>query len=71
MMADELRATGRTAIPHKITELIKTGMCACEARNPAGVCCLGQVNKAVKRLSEECKASTGSALAPAHDCCSR
>ncbi len=71
MMADELRATGRTVIPHKITELIKTGMCACEARNPAGVCCLGQVNKAVKRLSEEGKASTEASLAQAHDCCSR
>lgn len=71
MIADELRATGWTVIPQKITELIKTGMCACEARNPAGVCCLGQVNKAVKRLSEEGKASTEASLAQAHDCCSR
>lgn len=71
MIADELRATGKTAIPQKITELTKTGMCACEVRNPAGVCCLGQVNKAVTRLSAEHKAATELPLAPAHGCCPR
>jgi hypothetical protein len=25
-------------------------LCACEARNPAGVCCLGEVNSISKRL---------------------
>lgn len=55
MIADELKAAGLTTIPKKITEFIKAGMCACEVRNPAGVCCLGNVNKAVKRLSEEYK----------------
>ncbi len=38
MIADELKATGQTTIPKKITQLTKTGMCACEVRNPAGVC---------------------------------
>ena len=53
MIADELKATGQTTIPKKITQLTKTGMCVCEVRNPAGVCCLGNVNKTVKRLSKE------------------
>ena len=69
-IADELRATGRTEIPQKITGLTKTSMCACEVRNPAGACCLGQVNKVVKRLSEEySRAATELTAAPAHDCC--
>jgi hypothetical protein len=55
MIADELETAGQTTIPKKITEFIKAGMCACEVRNPAGVCCLGNVNQAVKRLSEEYK----------------
>jgi hypothetical protein len=68
---EEIARTGCTTIPAQISQLTKTGMCACEVRNPAGVCCLGQVNKAVKRLSEECKTASESALAPMHDCCAR
>ena len=71
MIAEELQSTGQTTIPKKITELTKTGMCACEVRNPAGVCCLGNVNKAVKRLSEEYKATSAPITAGVHDCCSR
>jgi len=73
MITDELRATGQTTIPKKITELTKTGMCACEVRNPAGVCCLGNVNKAVKRLSEQYKTAAAalSVGASAENCCSR
>ncbi len=73
MITDQLRATGQTTIPEKITELTKTGMCACEVRNPAGVCCLGNVNKAVKRLLEQYKAVAAalSVGASAENCCSR
>lgn len=75
MIADELQATGQTTIPKKITQLTKTGMCACEVRNPAGVCCLGNVNKTVKRLSEQYKTAVESTLsssdAPVENCCSR
>jgi hypothetical protein len=32
-------------------------MCACEMRNPAGVCCLGEVSQTVKRFSAQHKSS--------------
>ena len=47
---DEIERTGNTSIPDKVSGLIRRGLCACESRNPAGVCCLGELNKAVKRL---------------------
>lgn len=46
----EIELSGHTTVPARISKLIKAGMCACEVRNPAGVCCLGEVNKTVKRL---------------------
>jgi hypothetical protein len=49
----EIARTGRTSIPQRIAALLKEGMCACPARNPSGACCLGEVNKAVKRLMAE------------------
>jgi len=47
---EEIARTGRTSIPQRIAALLKQGMCACPERNPSGACCLGEVNKAVKRL---------------------
>ena len=47
---DEIAITSTTNIPERIAALIREGLCACNARNPLGVCCLGEVNKAVKRL---------------------
>ncbi len=47
---DEIIQTGNTAIPERIARLIREGFCACESLNPAGVCCLGEVRKAVKRI---------------------
>lgn len=67
----EIELTGRSSIPTTISRLIKEGLCACEVRNPAGVCCLGQVNQAVKRVSDEYKRSVESTSAPVHDCCVR
>lgn len=48
---DEVSRTGRTTVPERISRLICEGLCACEVRNPAGVCCLGEVNRAAKRLT--------------------
>jgi Zinc binding domain len=48
---DEISLTGKTTIPERISRLIREGLCACDTRNPAGVCCLGEVNRAAKRLS--------------------
>jgi hypothetical protein len=50
---EEIRRTGQTSIPQRIAALIKDGMCACTAMNPAGACCLGEVTRAVKRLMSE------------------
>ncbi len=52
-LRDEIERTGSTSIPDKVSGLIRDGLCACEVRNPAGVCCLGEVNKATKRLKLE------------------
>lgn len=49
----EISVTGGCTIPQRISALIKQGMCACPARNPSGACCLGEVNRAVKRLLAE------------------
>ncbi len=68
---DDIERNGNSTIPAQISGLIKADMCACEVRNPAGVCCLGQVNKAVKRLSEEHKTAAQSTPAPMPDCCAR
>ncbi len=47
---DEISRTGTTTVSSRIAALIREGLCACESRNPAGVCCLGEVNKATKSL---------------------
>lgn len=46
----EIEQTGESSIPAKVTQFIKEKLCACEIRNPAGVCCLGEINKTVKCL---------------------
>lgn len=51
-LRDEIANTGSTTIPIRISNLIREGLCACEARNPSGGCCLGEVNRAEKRLLE-------------------
>jgi hypothetical protein len=50
---EEIKQTGSTAIPDRISSLIREGLCACEARNPSGLCCLGEVNRTAKRLMQE------------------
>ena len=46
----EIATTGQCTIPKRISALIKEGMCECASRNPSGVCCLGDVNKAIQAL---------------------
>lgn len=50
---EEIKASGKTINLGRIAELLKAGMCACEARNPSGACCLGDITKTVKRLQSE------------------
>ena len=46
----ELLAHGRTDVIERIQGHIAARRCACEIRNPRGVCCLGDVIAAVKRI---------------------
>ena len=41
---------GRTEIPAWITAEIRAGHCACEVRNPEGICCLGGVARAITEI---------------------
>jgi hypothetical protein len=54
---DEIERTGNASIPDKVSGLIREGLCACETRNPAGVCCLAEINQATKRLKLELAAT--------------
>lgn len=49
-MREEISQKGETTIPETISRLIREGLCACDARNPSGMCCLGEVNKTAKVL---------------------
>jgi hypothetical protein len=53
---EEILATGTSSIPQRISELIKQKMCACPALNPSGACCLGEVNRNIKRLTVQLSA---------------
>lgn len=48
---DEIAQSGGTTIPDKISHLITEGLCACESHNPSGMCCLGEVKRAVEKLT--------------------
>lgn len=49
----EIEQTGRSSTPSQVAQFIRNKLCACEVRNPSGACCLGQLNEAVKRLTEK------------------
>ena len=51
----EIERCGTSDAVTRVREQIRAGRCACEERNPRGVCCLGEVAAAVTRL----KALTG------------
>jgi hypothetical protein len=50
MLAQDLKADGSSSIPRRIAAELKAGNCTCEMHNPQGVCCLANVNEALKRL---------------------
>lgn len=51
----ELQAKGHSTAPEMITQEIKAGRCACEVKNPAGSCCLGDVARVVQAAVTELK----------------
>ena len=44
----EIAETGGCTIAARITAEVKARRCACEIKNPAGSCCLGDVNREIK-----------------------
>ena len=46
----EIEAHGASKIPDRIKAEVKAGFCACEVKNPAGSCCLGDVNRVAMDL---------------------
>ena len=54
----EIQTTGRSDVSERVRAHIAAGRCACEVRNPRGVCCLGDVDAAVRRVKAELSAST-------------
>ncbi len=49
---EELESTGQCAAADRIRAGIAERRCACDIRNPRGVCCLGDVLSAVTRVTE-------------------
>lgn len=47
----EIKATGRSEAIQRIRRHIDADRCACDVRNPRGVCCLGDVSIMVRRLA--------------------
>lgn len=47
---NEIERTGKSTVPAQVTQFIKEKLCVCEIRNPAGACCLGEINRTVKTL---------------------
>jgi hypothetical protein len=44
----DIRSSGRSTAFEMITKEVRAGRCACEVKNPAGTCCLGDVIRVVK-----------------------
>lgn len=50
-MRAEILHAGTTKAVHRVREHIEAGRCACEVRNPRGVCCLGDLIEAMERMA--------------------
>lgn len=44
----DIEEHGRTEIPARIKGEVQAGFCACEVKNPAGACCLGEITRAIQ-----------------------
>lgn len=44
---------GRTEILDRIKAEVQAGFCACEVKNPAGTCCLGEITRAIQEAKRE------------------
>lgn len=60
----EWTRTGKSTVIDAIRAELKVGACRCEVTNPSGGCCLGDITREVKVLTQSPAASP-----PAQDCC--
>lgn len=49
----ELREQGRSGAVERVRAHIAARRCACDVKNPRGVCCLGELIAVVVRLTDE------------------
>ena len=49
----EIQTKGHSTAQRMITQEVKAGRCACEVKNPAGTCCLGDVTRAVRAITAQ------------------
>ena len=63
----EILAKGRSTAQAMITKEIKAGRCACEVKNPAGSCCLGDVTRAIQAVRAQLKAKERSTVRPSRE----
>ncbi len=49
----DIEKHGRTEILSRIKAEVQGGFCACEVKNPAGTCCLGDITRAVQEIRAE------------------
>ena len=49
----EIQSKGHSTAPAMITTEVKAGRCACEVKNPAGTCCLGDVTRVIQTVLDQ------------------
>lgn len=55
----EIQTKGHSTAQAMINQEVKAGRCACEVKNPAGTCCLGDVTRAVQAVMAQSENRTG------------
>jgi hypothetical protein len=63
----EIQSSGHSTVQAMITKEIKAGRCACEVKNPAGSCCLGDITRAIQAVRAQLKAKTGLQPGPSRE----
>jgi hypothetical protein len=51
----EIQSTGRSTAQGVITKEVQAGRCACEVKNPAGTCCLGDITRTAQAVMTQIK----------------
>lgn len=57
-IATEIAATGTSNALDRVKEHVRLGRCACDIRNPRGICCLADLKAAIERLGGKSRRSS-------------